>query len=115
MVREGEQRQNPAGFRAISEKMGAVETQAAIRWNDPRHPQARDSFGAVPLSAPVGWGGSILNGFPSDCVSDDLHQRFATGVALCNDRLGTPGCLGGWAAAPRAPATIACNVTSRML
>jgi len=34
-------------------KMGAVESQAAIRWNNPRHPQARDSFGAVPAVAPV--------------------------------------------------------------
>ena len=37
-------------------KIGAVESWAAIRWNDPRHPLALESFGAVPAVAPVvGW------------------------------------------------------------
>src|SRR5437588_6788594 len=53
----------------------AVEPQSAVKWNDPRHPQAQESFGAVPAVAPVVGGGSILNGFPShgglDDVSDD--------------------------------------------
>jgi hypothetical protein len=38
---------------AEPENWGAVESQAAIRWNDPRHPQAQESFGAVPAVAPV--------------------------------------------------------------
>jgi hypothetical protein len=33
-------------------------------WNDPRHPWAQESFGAVP-AVPGGRGASILNGFPS--------------------------------------------------
>jgi hypothetical protein len=34
-------------------RKGAVKSQAAIRWNDPRHSSAQESFGAVRLSPPV--------------------------------------------------------------
>jgi hypothetical protein len=73
----------------------------------------------VPSRLSPRWrGGPILNGFPSDRVSDDLQQRFATGVPLFNDRLGTPGCLGGLAGQPYRggrSATIRCNLTYPML
>jgi hypothetical protein len=54
-------------------KIGAVELQAAIRWNDPRRPQARESFGAVPAVTPVGRGASVLNGFPSPGGRDGIR------------------------------------------
>jgi hypothetical protein len=66
------------GWLIAKRKWGTVKTTAAIRWNDPQRPWARESFGAVPAIASVGGGGSILVGsHPGEVATKPTSSAFS--------------------------------------